>query len=130
MRVCACGTLRRLQLPGAGVESPFSREILRRETGDVDKAVKLFRAWTPPAEFQLRGVPVRSPHLREDRDEIAQLLLRNGDGWADVIDTGTMYRTLAARCAATGEIDAAICGSPGGTQEPTNDGLKADPLHA
>lgn len=31
-----------------------------------------------------------------NRDEIAQLLLRYGDGWADVIDTLTMYPEAAA----------------------------------
>jgi transcriptional regulator with XRE-family HTH domain len=38
---------------------------------------------------------LRSVLIRDDRDEIAQLLLRygdaNGDGWADVIDTLSMY---------------------------------------
>ena len=38
---------------------------------------------------------VRTILIRDDRDEIAQQLLRygdaNGDGWADVIDTLTMY---------------------------------------
>ena len=38
---------------------------------------------------------MRTVLIREDRDEIAQQLLRygdaNGDGWADVIDTLTMY---------------------------------------
>ena len=53
----------------------------------------------------------RTVLIREDRDEIAQLLLRygdaSGDGWADLIDTLTMYpdvRRQAVRLLA--EIDA------------------------
>jgi hypothetical protein len=38
---------------------------------------------------------LRTVLIRDDRDDIAQVLLRygdaNGDGWADVIDTLTMY---------------------------------------
>ena len=45
---------------------------------------------SPSARDQLR-----TALIRDDRDEIAQQLLRygdaNGDGWADVIDTLTMY---------------------------------------
>ena len=45
---------------------------------------------SPSARDKLRTVLIR-----DDRDEIAQQLLRygdaNGDGWADVIDTLTMY---------------------------------------
>ena len=45
---------------------------------------------SPSARDHLRTVLIR-----DDRDEIAQLLLRygdaNGDGWADLIDTLTMY---------------------------------------
>ncbi len=45
---------------------------------------------SPSARDHLRTVLIR-----DDRDEIAQQLLRygdaNGDGWADVIDTLTMY---------------------------------------
>lgn len=45
---------------------------------------------SPSARDHLRTVLIR-----EDRDEIAQLLLRygdaNGDGWADLIDTPTLY---------------------------------------
>ena len=45
---------------------------------------------SPSARDNLRTVLIR-----DDRDEIAQQLLRygdaNGDGWADVIDTLTMY---------------------------------------
>ncbi len=45
---------------------------------------------SPSARDHLRTVLIR-----DDRDEIAQQLLRygdaNGNGWADVIDTFTMY---------------------------------------
>ena len=45
---------------------------------------------SPSARDNLRTVLIR-----DDRDEIARLLLRygdaNGDGWADVIDTLPMY---------------------------------------
>ncbi len=45
---------------------------------------------SPSARVNLRTVLIR-----DDRDEIAQRLLRygdaNGDGWADLIDTLTMY---------------------------------------
>ena len=62
---------------------------------------------SPSARDHLRAVLIR-----DDRDEIAQALLRygdaNGDGWADVIDTLTMYpdaRRQVVRLLA--EIDAA-----------------------
>ena len=61
---------------------------------------------SPSARDHLRTVLIR-----DDRDEIAQQLLRygdaNGDGWADVIDTLTMYpdvRRTVVRI--LGEIDA------------------------
>ena len=57
--------------------------------------------------------PIRTVLIRDDRDEIAQLLLRygdaSGDGWADIIDTLTMYpdvRRTVVRLLA--EMDARI----------------------
>jgi hypothetical protein len=62
---------------------------------------------SPTARTKLRTVLIR-----DDRDEIAQLLLRygdaNGDGWAAVIDTLTMYPDARRRVVRLlAEIDAA-----------------------
>ena len=58
------------------------------------------------------GTRISTVLIRDDRDEIAMELLRygdaNGDGWADVIDSLTMYpdaRRKVVRLLA--EIDAA-----------------------
>ena len=61
---------------------------------------------SPSARDHLRTVLIR-----DDRDEIAQQLLRygdaNGDGWADVIDTLTMYPDVRRQVVRTlAEIDA------------------------
>ena len=58
------------------------------ETVSDDGLRALLLQLSPSARDHLRTVLIR-----DDRDEIAQLLLRygNGDGWADVIDTLTMY---------------------------------------
>ena len=51
---------------------------------------------SPSARDKLRTVLIR-----DDRDEIAAELLRygdaNGDGWADVIDTLSMYPAVRRR---------------------------------
>ena len=66
--------------------SSFASVPLVSDDGLRDLLLQL----SPSARDKLRTVLIR-----DDRDEIAAELLRygdaNGDGWADVIDTLTMY---------------------------------------
>jgi hypothetical protein len=62
-----------------------------RRVDDDDRGLRdVLLQLSPSARVSLRTVLIR-----DDRDEVAQLLLRygdaNGDGWADLIDTLTMY---------------------------------------
>jgi hypothetical protein len=74
----------------------------------VDGLTELLQQLTPTAREHLRDVLIRD---QPDRDAIAELLRygdANGDGWADMIDSLTMYpdarRTVVWLLA---EIDAA-----------------------
>jgi Arc/MetJ family transcription regulator len=55
-----------------------------------------------PEKREAVCVALRTVLIRDDRDEIGQEILREGDasgnGWADVIDTLTMYPDVRRRC--------------------------------
>ena len=72
------------------IRAPLARDIVRHVSDDGLRDLLL--QLSPSAGDKLRAVLIRD---QLDRDAIAAELLRfgdaNGDGWADVIDTLSMY---------------------------------------